>query len=57
MKELVENETMKKEELNEFINGRIMKNKKIFQKKELEEIEMDNLLIKKNYLLGILDNM
>lgn len=57
MKELVENETMKKEELNEFINGRIMKNKKIFQKKELEEIEMDNLLIKKIYLLGILDNM
>ncbi len=57
MKELVENGTMKKEELNEFINGRIMKNKKIFQKKELEEIEMDNLLIKKIYLLGILDNM
>lgn len=57
MKELVENETMKKEELNEFIHGRIMKNKKIFQKKELEEIEMDNLLIKKIYLLGILDNM
>ena len=31
LKELVENGTMKKEELNEFINGRIMKNKKIFQ--------------------------
>ncbi len=41
---------------NEIIEERIKENKEIFSKEELQIITKNNILIKKIYLLGVLDS-